>query len=198
MSRGTSIHITGIVQGVGFRPWVWKTATGLGLTGSVRNDVDGVRIALYGDPTPFLDALKSDPPPLASIDAVHVSEIAYKAVEGFVIRESESTGEPLLRISPDIALCDDCRRELLDPSNRRYRYPFINCVNCGPRFSIIENLPYDRHRTSMRSFEMCPACRAEYSDPANRRYHAQPIACPDCRLGGRLARFDGAGEDRRG
>ena len=180
MCRGTSIHITGIVQGVGFRPWVWKTANKLGLTGSVRNDFDGVRIELYGDPAPFLQALESNPPPLASIDAVHVAEIEFKTVEGFMIRESEITGEPLLRISPDIALCDDCRRELLDASDRRYHYPFINCVNCGPRFSIIENLPYDRHRTSMRSFEMCPACRAEYSDPANRRYHAQPIACPDC------------------
>ncbi len=180
MRQGTSIHVTGIVQGVGFRPWVWRTAMELGLKGSVRNDFDGVRIELYGDPECFLTALASNPPPLARIDAVDVTIIDYRPVEDFTILDSQDAGQARLRISPDIAICDDCRKELFDPDDRRYRYPFINCVNCGPRFSIIEKLPYDRPHTGMREFEMCPACRSEYTDPANRRYHAQPIACPDC------------------
>lgn len=178
--NGIAIHITGMVQGVGFRPWVWNTATRLGLAGTVRNNFDGVRIELFGDPSLFLQALDADPPPLSKIDSIRTEEIAFQPVDGFKILESDSAGEALQRISPDIALCNDCRRELFDPSDRRYRYPFINCVNCGPRFSIIENLPYDRPKTSMRAFEMCAACRAEYTDPNNRRYHAQPIACPDC------------------
>ncbi len=180
MNRGTSIHISGVVQGVGFRPWVWRTALHLGLSGFVRNDFDGVRIELYGDAAEFLSALESDAPPLARIDSITVSEIEYRPVEGFSIRESEDSGEALLRISPDISICDDCRRELFDPKDRRHRYPFINCVNCGPRFSIIESLPYDRPRTSMRAFNMCAACASEYADPACRRYHAQPISCPEC------------------
>ncbi len=177
---GTSIHITGIVQGVGFRPWVWKTATRLGLAGTVRNNFDGVRIELFGDPEPFFQALETEPPPLSKIDSIQTSEIDFQSLEGFQILESDGAGEALQRISPDIAICDDCRRELFDPSDRRHRYPFINCVNCGPRFSIIEGLPYDRPKTSMREFGMCPACAAEYADPTRRRHHAQPIACPAC------------------
>ncbi|VGO19438.1 carbamoyltransferase HypF [Pontiella sulfatireligans] len=180
MMNGFAIHITGIVQGVGFRPWVWKTAARLGLSGSVRNNFDGVRIELFGDPELFLTALENEPPPLSRIDSVEVVEIAFRVADGFQILESEDSGEALLRISPDIAICDDCRQELFDSSDRRFRYPFINCVNCGPRFSIIESLPYDRPSTSMREFDMCPACSAEYADPSNRRYHAQPIACPQC------------------
>lgn len=178
--NGTSIRITGIVQGVGFRPWVWKTANRLGLSGTVINRFDGVWIELFGDPAPFLQALENEPPPLARIDSVTVGKIPFRAVTGFRILESDGGGEALLRISPDHSLCDDCRRELFDPSDRRHRYPFINCVNCGPRFSIIEGLPYDRAKTSMAGFPMCPACRSEYEDPANRRHHAQPIACPAC------------------
>lgn len=180
MTTGTFIHITGIVQGVGFRPWVWRTATRLGLTGSVRNDFDGVKIELYGDSEAFLRVLESNPPPLARIDSVEVTKADYRSVEGFAILDSERSGEALLRVSPDISICDDCLQELFDPNDRRYRYPFINCVNCGPRFSIIESLPYDRPRTSMRAFEMCPSCRTEYSTPADRRYHAQPVACSAC------------------
>jgi hydrogenase maturation protein HypF len=180
MNEGTFIHITGIVQGVGFRPWVWRTATLLGLAGSVRNDFDGVKIELYGDSEAFLRALESNPPPLARIDSIEVSKTDYRGMEGFTILDSECSGEALLRISPDISICDDCLQELFDPNDRRYRYPFINCVNCGPRFSIIDSLPYDRPRTSMRAFEMCPSCRAEYSNPADRRYHAQPVACAVC------------------
>ncbi|MCF7817191.1 MAG: carbamoyltransferase HypF [Kiritimatiellales bacterium] len=178
--NGTAIHITGIVQGVGFRPWVWKTATRLGLAGTVRNNFDGVHIELFGDPSLFLQALEADPPPLSKIDSIRTEEIEFQPLTGFQILESDAAGEALQRISPDIALCDDCRRELFDSSDRRHHYPFINCVNCGPRFSIIENMPYDRSKTSMRAFEMCAACRTEYTDPNNRRYHAQPIACPDC------------------
>jgi len=178
--NGILIHISGMVQGVGFRPWVWKTATRLGLTGTVRNNFDGVRIELFGDPTAFFQSLENDPPPQARIDSVQTSGIDCQTLENFQILERESTGEALLQILPDIAIFDDCRRELFDPADRRFRYPFINCVNCGPRFSIIENLPYDRPQTSMRAFEMCAACEAEYTDPANSRYHAQPIACPNC------------------
>ncbi|VGO12948.1 Carbamoyltransferase HypF [Pontiella desulfatans] len=178
---GLAIHITGIVQGVGFRPWVWQTANRLGLAGTVRNNFDGVHIELYGDPEPFLAALQSHPPPLARIDSITTREHRTPdCPSGFRIVESEIHGEALQRISPDIAICDDCRTELFEPMNRRHRYPFINCVNCGPRFTIIENLPYDRPQTSMRTFGMCPACNAEYTNPSDRRYHAQPIACPEC------------------
>jgi hydrogenase maturation protein HypF len=180
MGKGAFIHVTGVVQGVGFRPWVWRTATRLGLSGTVRNDFDGVKIELFGDSEGFLRSLESTPPPLSRIDSIAISQIAHRSMEGFTILESEDSGEALLRISPDISICDDCLQELFDPGDRRYRYPFINCVNCGPRFSIIESLPYDRPRTSMRAFELCPSCRAEYSDPADRRYHAQPLACPVC------------------
>ena len=180
MKKGISIHITGIVQGVGFRPWVWKTAKKLGLSGTVRNNFDGVRVELFENPEPFLQHLEDHPPPLSRIDCIETTEIEYQNLSNFRILESDSSGEALQRISPDIAICDDCCRELFDPSDRRHRYPFINCVNCGPRFSIIQNLPYDRPQTSMHEFKMCPACRAEYTDPADRRYHAQPIACPEC------------------
>lgn len=181
MTKGLAIHITGIVQGVGFRPWVWQTATRLGLKGTVRNDFDGVKIRLAGDARSFLDLLQTEAPPLSRIDDIHVQEYSFpEDPVGFRILESDGSGEALLRISPDIAMCKDCRREMFDPANRRYRYPFINCVNCGPRFSIIKNLPYDRSRTSMHAFELCPACQQEYNDPANRRYHAQPIACQTC------------------
>ncbi|MEA2068564.1 MAG: carbamoyltransferase HypF, partial [Verrucomicrobiota bacterium] len=178
--KGISIRITGIVQGVGFRPWVWQAATRLGLTGTVRNNYDGVRIELFGDAEPFFQALEDNPPPLSRIDSIQTVEIDFQPLEEFRILESESAGEALLCISPDIAICDDCKKELFNSSDRRHRYPFINCVNCGPRFTIIETLPYDRPKTSMREFAMCPACEAEYGNPADRRYHAQPIACPDC------------------
>ncbi len=179
--KGSSIHITGVVQGVGFRPWIWKAARQLGCSGTVCNALDGVRIELYGPVAAFLKKLEDDPPPLSRIDAIRVEQIESEIVPpDFRILESQPAGEGLLHISPDIAICDDCRKELFDPACRRFRYPFINCVNCGPRFSIIKNLPYDRPCTSMREFKMCPACREEYENPADRRYHAQPIACPDC------------------
>ncbi|WP_372847406.1 carbamoyltransferase HypF, partial [Pontiella sp.] len=169
--------------GVGFRPWVWRTATQLGLAGTVANGFDGVHIELFGDAEPFLAALEKNPPPLSRIDSITTTSRECRPTDrptDFRILDSNSEGESRLRISPDIALCDDCKAELFDPADRRHRYPFINCVNCGPRFSIIENLPYDRPQTSMRKFEMCAACAAEYGNPANRRHHAQPIACPAC------------------
>ncbi len=178
--KATAIHITGIVQGVGFRPWVWRTATNLGLNGTVLNSFDGVHIHLQGDAAPFLKALEINPPPLSRIDTIETGEIECQPLDYFEILESTGAGEALQRISPDISICDDCRRELFDPANRRFRYPFINCINCGPRFSIIENLPYDRPQTSMRSFAMCGSCSSEYTNPSDRRYHAQPIACPEC------------------
>jgi hydrogenase maturation protein HypF len=178
--KGTAIHITGIVQGVGFRPWVWRMASELGLSGTVRNDFDGVRIELFGKADVFLQSLENNPPPLSRIDSIRTTEIESSKPAGFRILESGEGGDALLRISPDIALCDECRAELFNPSDRRHSYPFINCVNCGPRFSIIEKLPYDRPNTSMRAFAMCPDCHAEYVNPADRRYHAQPIACPAC------------------
>jgi len=180
MTEALHIHVTGIVQGVGFRPWVWKTARELNLKGTVRNGFDGVHIELFGNTAPFLEKLRNEPPPLSKIDTIRTWGIEYRPVEDFRILESDPSGEALQQVSPDISICDDCRRELFDPSDRRFRYPFINCVNCGPRFSIIENLPYDRSQTSMRDFEMCPDCAAEYNNPADRRYHAQPVACPVC------------------
>jgi len=179
----TIIQIKGIVQGVGFRPTVWKLATSLGLSGFVRNDADGVTIEIEGENTEqFIKELKANPPPLSKI-----SEIIIEAADpsapprsGFQIVESEEGVEKSVQISPDISICEDCQRELFDESDRRHRYPFINCVNCGPRYSIISSLPYDRPNTSMAEFEMCADCAREYADPADRRYHAQPVACPVC------------------
>jgi hydrogenase maturation protein HypF len=180
---GTRIHITGIVQGVGFRPFVFSQAVQKGLTGWVCNTSAGVDIEVSGEPGDielFISALKTDAPPLARIDSVEVHQIPCAGYETFEIKQSKSVLEAFQPISPDISICPDCLKELFDPSDRRYRYPFINCTNCGPRLTIIDDIPYDRPYTTMRDFEMCPNCLAEYSDPANRRFHAQPIACPVC------------------
>ncbi|MBC8206160.1 MAG: Sua5/YciO/YrdC/YwlC family protein [Kiritimatiellales bacterium] len=192
----TTIQIKGIVQGVGFRPHVWKLATGLGLTGFVRNDSDGVTIRIEeGDAERFIEELKSNPPPLSKITEIitfieprmnppspkaSAGQATNEREEGFRIVESEEGAEKSVQISPDISICEDCLRELFDPADRRHGYPFINCVNCGPRYSIINALPYDRPNTSMAEFELCSDCAAEYADPADRRYHAQPVACPAC------------------
>jgi hydrogenase maturation protein HypF len=180
---GTRIHITGIVQGVGFRPFVFNQAIQKGLTGWVCNTSAGVDIEVIGNPGDinlFIQALKSDPPPLARIDSLEVNEIPIKHYNAFEIVQSKEVGDAFQPISPDICVCLDCLRELFDPDDLRYRYPFINCTNCGPRLTIIEDIPYDRPNTTMRDFEMCPDCKAEYNDPTNRRFHAQPIACPVC------------------
>lgn len=180
MDRVHRIRVEGTVQGVGFRPTVWRIAQALGLRGSVRNDGAGVLIELFSDdPADFLAVLQRDKPPLARIDRISVTESYGQAPPGFSIIES-SEAAITTAIAADAATCPDCLAETLDPSSRRFRYPFTNCTHCGPRLSIITALPYDRHTTTMSGFTMCADCRAEYANPADRRYHAQPIACPVC------------------
>lgn len=180
---GTRIHITGIVQGVGFRPFVYNQAIQHGLTGWVCNTSAGVDIEVNGEPRDisiFLNNLKSDAPPLARIDTIEYQQIPINPYDSFDIIQSKEISNAFQPISPDICICEDCLKELFDPGNRRYRYPFINCTNCGPRLTIIEEIPYDRPNTTMKCFEMCPECKSEYSNPTDRRFHAQPIACPVC------------------
>jgi hydrogenase maturation protein HypF len=189
------LAVQGIIQGVGFRPFVYGLASRWGLAGFVRNDSAGVTIEIEGNPQAldgFQHALRAEAPPLARIDAVEAQPIEPLHAAGFVIVQSEAGPERRALVSPDMCICDDCLRELFDPADRRYRYPFINCTNCGPRFTIIEDVPYDRARTTMRVFPMCPECQAEYDDPLNRRFHAQPNACPVC--GPRVALVDDAGD----
>ena len=179
---GRRIRIQGTVQGVGFRPWVYRTAHLAGVTGCVRNDSAGVTIEAFGDDDAmrrFLDALQF-PPPAARILALDETAIAPESVAGFTIVESDQAAERRVSIPPDLAACDDCVRDIFDPSNRRYRYPFTNCTNCGPRFTIARDIPYDRRATTMAPFTMCPACQREYEDVGDRRFHAQPNACPLC------------------
>ena len=181
--QGRRIHVNGIVQGVGFRPFVYGLAQRLALTGWVRNTSAGVDIELDGFPDrldEFVRALTADAPPLAQIDAVIVSERAPNGFARLEILHSAALADAFQPISPDVSICDDCLRELFDPADRRYLYPFINCTNCGPRFTIIQDIPYDRPLTTMAPFDMCPACRAEYENPLDRRFHAQPVACPAC------------------
>ena len=183
-----AIEVRGVVQGVGFRPFVWRLATELGLDGTVINRAGRVEIRASGAPEAldeFATRLATDAPPRARVESVVVRDggdapPGELPERGFSIEESEAAGPAERLFPPDIATCDDCLRELSDPSDRRYRYPFTNCTNCGPRATIIDDLPYDRARTSMRDFRLCPACEAEYRDPANRRFHAEPVACPDC------------------
>ena len=177
------IHVSGVVQGVGFRPFVYGLATRLDLHGWVCNTSAGVDIVVQGGEQQvgtFIKLLSADAPPLARIDQVSAWEEAEEDFADFQIRESEKVEGAFQPVSPDVALCADCERELFDPNDRRYLYGFINCTNCGPRFTIIKDLPYDRPATTMADFPMCDACRAEYEDPTNRRFHAQPVACPDC------------------
>jgi len=178
-----ALQITGIVQGVGFRPFVYRLATELELTGWVRNSPAGVELELQGD-SKTLDSfnlrLQQELPPLAVLASREITVIATVEGEvGFVILPStDGRREP--QIAPDTALCRDCLRELLDPADRRFRHPFITCTNCGPRWTIVTGIPYDRPLTTMAGFPLCPACQAEYRNPLDRRFHAQPIACPDC------------------
>ncbi len=177
------IAITGVVQGVGFRPFVYNLATRLDVRGWVLNHVGGVEIEAEGTEDAlrtFVAALQAEAPPLARIESLTVTPISPRAYTRFEIRPSEAQTGRYQLISPDVATCPDCLRELFDPADRRYRYPFINCTNCGPRFTIITDLPYDRSNTTMRIFPMCESCRAEYENPADRRFHAQPNACPVC------------------
>lgn len=177
------IIVEGIVQGVGFRPFIYLLAQRYGLAGSVRNDTRGVTIEIEGD-TDLLDqfvaTMQRDKPPLAHIQSVAVRTLPVLETEGFSILQSAVDATRRVQISPDTFVCDDCLRELFDPADRRYRYPFINCTNCGPRFTIVTGSPYDRLLTTMADFPLCTACQAEYTDPASRRFHAQPNACPAC------------------
>jgi hydrogenase maturation protein HypF len=198
----TAIRVEGIVQGVGFRPYVYTLATGLGLGGFVGNDVDGVFVEVEGSSaavTEFLRTLERDPPPLARIERVTARPITPNGDTSFAIAPSapvSGSGPRRTLVSADTATCADCLRELADPDDRRYRYPFINCTNCGPRFTIVRDVPYDRPFTTMAPFAMCPPCEAEYHDPADRRFHAQPTCCPAC--GPRLILRDRAGNPRPG
>jgi hydrogenase maturation protein HypF len=187
--------VSGLVQGVGFRPFAYVTAAALALAGSVVNTGSGVLIEVEGDPetvAEYARRLTSDAPPLAMVTHVDETELPVEGGTGFTIGASEPSGPARTLASPDVATCDDCLRELRDPTGRRYRHPFITCTNCGPRFTIITALPYDRVSTTMAGFAMCAACRAEYDDPGDRRFHAQPIACPDCGPRLSLRRADGS------
>jgi len=185
------IEIEGIVQGVGFRPFVYHLARHLGITGDVANTGSGVIIHAQGDKTQlgqFVQRLKDDAPPLAHIAKITALEIPFRATTDFTIIASAGGHERSALISPDVAVCGDCLDEMNNPADRRYAHPFINCTNCGPRYTIIADLPYDRPQTTMAGFAMCSDCRKEYSNPTDRRFHAQPIACPVC--GPRVALLD--------
>lgn len=182
------IAIRGLVQGVGFRPFIYRLASELHLKGWVNNNLQGVSIEVEGlreAVDAFVRRIGPERPPRAAIYSLETTVLDPVGYDAFEIRESDTAGAVSAVVLPDIATCDDCLREVRDPSDRRYRYPFTNCTNCGPRFSIIRSLPYDRPNTSMASFTMCEDCQAEYNDPPNRRFHAQPNACPTC--GPRLA-----------
>jgi hydrogenase maturation protein HypF len=192
---GRRIEIRGIVQGVGFRPWIYRLAHEKGIAGSVSNDAGGVTIDAYGTEAAldsFLEGIRSSPPPAAEIRHVAWDPIPSASRNDFVIDESRSGGELAVSIPPDLATCPDCLTEIFQIKNRRYRYPFTNCTNCGPRFTIATAVPYDRPATTMASFRMCAACQREYDDPSDRRFHAQPNACPAC--GPRLTALSPAGE----
>ncbi len=190
------VRCRGAVQGVGFRPTVHRIATSHGLSGWVLNDPGGATVEVEG-PAPevrgFPDRLRTALPPLARLDAMEVAEIPVVGDTTFEVRESRAGRRAGALVPPDAALCHDCRRELDDPADRRHRYPFTTCTNCGPRFSLVRRLPYDRPTTSMACFPMCPACEREYTDPGDRRFHAEPICCPDC--GPRLRFLDAAGTE---
>ncbi|MBV5319388.1 MAG: carbamoyltransferase HypF [Chlorobium phaeobacteroides] len=194
--RGILVH--GIVQGVGFRPFVYRTAKALGLRGFIKNTSSGVSVEVQGSEDligKFLFEVQQHAPPLAKIHSFEVRPMIPVEEDGFSIELSLAGSEVETLISPDIALCVDCRRELADPENRRFQYPFINCTNCGPRFTIVEKIPYDRQYTSMKGFAMCPICDKEYHDPLDRRFHAQPTACRDC--GPRIELRDASGQKVR-
>jgi hydrogenase maturation protein HypF len=181
--RRLRIRVRGVVQGVGFRPFVYTTAAALGLSGSVRNDSSGAIIEVEGGDgaiDDFHTLLRERPPPLAVIESIESTDIPLVGGTGFEIADTSRSDGGRTLASPDVAMCADCATELCDPANRRYRHPFVNCTNCGPRFTIIGSLPYDRAATTMARFPMCSDCAREYADPADRRFHAQPVCCPNC------------------
>jgi hydrogenase maturation protein HypF len=188
------VRVRGVVQGVGYRPFVYRLAASHGLAGFVGNDSAGVFVEVEGGAVAiagFVRGLREEAPPLARVDAVEDHEVTPLGDAHFTIVASEGSRDAHTFVPADAATCVDCRRELFDPRDRRYRYPFVNCTNCGPRFTIATALPYDRANTTMSGFALCPACRSEYGDPADRRYHAEPVACPVC--GPQIA-FEGPGE----
>ncbi|MGA2060294.1 MAG: carbamoyltransferase HypF [Thermoguttaceae bacterium] len=194
--RRLAISVHGVVQGVGFRPFVYNSARAKGLCGWVLNQADAVRMEVQGQRAAldeFVESLRNAHPPQARIDKIEIREVPCEkdSPATFEIRASIDNAAPGPSVPADLAACAQCLAEIRDPHQRRYRYPFTNCTNCGPRWSIIEQLPYDRARTSMAGFTMCPDCRAEYENPADRRFHAQPIACPKC--GPHLELIDSAG-----
>jgi len=177
------LEVRGVIQGVGFRPFVYRLACELGLRGWVRNSAQGVAIEVEGgedDLGRFIERLQREPPPTAAIHQVKTAPLPATGDAEFAICHSDGEGGTEAVVAPDLAPCADCLRELRDPANRRYRYPFINCTHCGPRYTILEALPYDRPNTSMKRFALCAECEAEYRDPRDRRFHAQPNACPRC------------------
>ncbi len=191
----SSISVRGVVQGVGFRPFVFQLAKRHNLRGWVRNTSEDVQIAVEGEAKnieQFAKDLRGQAPPMSHIEGIEVARGTPKNYNGFEIRKSVTESGKYQLVSPDIATCPDCLKEIFDPKDRRYRYPFTNCTNCGPRFTIIKDIPYDRPNTTMGSFKMCPACRKEYDDPLIRRFHAQPNACPVC--GPKLELVDAKGK----
>jgi len=183
MSSAWSIHVRGVVQGVGLRPFVYRLARSHALTGWVLNGEDGVEIHAEGEETAlrsFLEDVKTLAPPAARITDLAVHAARCEGLPGFTISESQQWDRPTVRISPDLPVCDACLEEIFNPSDPRYLYPYINCTNCGPRYSVVLALPYDRSRTTMRTWPLDEFCNGEYHDPANRRFHAQPVACPRC------------------
>jgi len=183
MTNARSIRVRGVVQGVGFRPFVYRLARENALTGWVLNETEGVEIHLEGAGErldAFVRRLRAEAPPAAGITTIDIREAAADGLDTFTIRDSRAGDQPVARISPDLAVCDRCLTELFDPADPRYRYPYINCTDCGPRYSIITSLPYDRASTTMAGWRMDAACAADYHDPLTRRFHAQPVACESC------------------
>ena len=181
--QGASIRVTGVVQGVGFRPFVYTLAQRFQIAGWVRNTSAGVEIEIDGSPAAldsFAAALRAEAPPLARLETLSVERRPANGFSRFEILESRSVAGAYQPVSPDVGVCPDCLRETFDSADRRFRYPFTNCTNCGPRYTIITDLPYDRPNTTMAEFALCPACEREYRDPLDRRFHAQPVACPTC------------------
>jgi hydrogenase maturation protein HypF len=199
VERLARVSVRGVVQGVGFRPFVYRLAREHNLKGWVRNTSGNVEIEVEGEEEnlrSFLSALEAQPPPMARIESVETTFYPPRGYTEFQIGQSLSREGQYQLVSPDIATCPDCKQEIFSPADRRFGYPFTNCTNCGPRFTIIEDIPYDRPQTTMRQFKMCPRCQREYDDPLDRRFHAQPNACPDC--GPSLELVDGGGKVVRG
>ncbi|MDP3440201.1 MAG: acylphosphatase, partial [Azonexus sp.] len=178
--NGRLIRVRGLVQGVGFRPYVWQLAHELGLSGWVRNDGGGVSIAISGGNVDrFIARLPAEQPKLARIDSIEVDPLSTLPEPGFVILDSEA-GSVATAIGPDAAICPDCVADICDPDNRRWRYAFTTCTHCGPRYTVSQRIPYDRAQTSLAGFPLCVSCQAEYVEPRDRRFHAETTCCPAC------------------